>query len=492
MLRLLTLSSIIVITLAGIATAQTPTKVPRYTDEPMTNAWYVEQARLWQSETARTPSSAQAWLNYYRAIRYIALTDQSIDPGQHRERVDQIADAMEHAVPNSYEYHLVRWLIGGNDRSLAHHLERALELNPDFAELGPDLVSFHELGGDREKVRLYARKWYETRTISPALLEYTYNVLASLDTNAIIFTNGDTDTYPIWLLQYARGIRPDVTVVNTSLILVEEYRDWLMREFEISGNGSLLDWDRMATMSMSDMQAEFIRSVATSTTGRPVYTALTVAPEQVKLIEKDLYVVGLANRYSARRLDNVALLERAWQRMHLDYLDGMAYQESYGFDRSWLPMINMNYVTPALLLFEHCSTAARMSEARAYRELILRLARAAGQEKELAEHLDAIEGAAAKSPAMAPEERHDASEVSAFARSISIYPNPSSREVTVSLPSAVSATMRLVSLDGTVLREIATSEREVKIDVSGYPTGSYLLKITTADAVATKRIEVKR
>ena len=372
--------------------AQTPTKVPRYTDEPMTNEWYVEQARLWQSQTARTPDDAVAWFNYYRAVRYIGLTDPSIDGQRQRERVEQIAEAMERAVPNSFEYHYVRWLIGGNDRSLSHHLDRALELNPDFSELASDLISYHELGGEREKVRMYAKKWYETRAISPALLEYTYNVLASLEPNAVIFTNGDTDTYPIWLLQYARGIRPDVTVVNTSLVMMQEYREWLMSEFEIRGDGSLLNWDRLATMPAHEIQAEFIRSVATSTTERPVYTALTVDPRQVKLIEKDLYLVGLANRYSPRRLDNIALLERAWARMHLDYLDGMPYEERYGFDRTWLPMINMNYVTPALLLFEHCSTAARTSEARVYRDLILRLARAAGQEKELKAHLDAIEG----------------------------------------------------------------------------------------------------
>ena len=53
--------------------------------------------------------------------------------------------------------------------------------------------------------------------------EYAWNILAGLDEDAIIFTNGDNDTFPIWYLQEVEKFRTDVTVVNLSLVNLPWY-----------------------------------------------------------------------------------------------------------------------------------------------------------------------------------------------------------------------------------------------------------------------------
>jgi hypothetical protein len=63
---------------------------------------------------------------------------------------------------------------------------------------------------------------YTTRLNAQAYLE-------SADKNAIMFTIGDNDTFPLWYMQEVEGIRTDLKLINTSLFATDWYIDQMKR-----------------------------------------------------------------------------------------------------------------------------------------------------------------------------------------------------------------------------------------------------------------------
>jgi hypothetical protein len=116
-------------------------------------------------------------------------------------------------------------------------LEKLHQRNPNFQTIvGNIKVKYsNDVMNTFLLLRMYqnekeAKKELKKDLYDDFLISFAKNLLNSCAPNAILFTNGDNDTYPLLYAQSVLGIRKDVLVVNFSLLQMNRYLNSLRQK----------------------------------------------------------------------------------------------------------------------------------------------------------------------------------------------------------------------------------------------------------------------
>lgn len=366
------------------AIAQKPEKIYGIAKTLKPGSYYKEQARLWESEVKKDPKNANAWLNYYAANRYATMNDTTKQGMERSKKMNDIVSEMGKAIPNSFEYNYTVYRQGGLTLSLAPYLFKAYNIEPNRVELWDEMATYYEVMNDVPNREKFSKMMYDAQDRSTGFLNYDYNMLAGLDNDAIIVTVGDNDTYPCWMLQAAKGFRKDVLVINSSLILLNDYRKHIFKELGIEKSGipdSLVTAD-----DYNSFQTKMVKALTTNKKHRPVYVAVSAGEDFMQPLKDNFYLTGLAYKYSPTRIDNIAILKKNFEQNYaLDYLTiTFAPDISDGL----VKMINFNYVVPMLTLYDHYKLAGETEKAERLKKLATYVSAQCGQEDNVKKYFE--------------------------------------------------------------------------------------------------------
>ncbi len=144
--------------------------------------------------------------------------------------------------------------------------------------------------------------------------DYAYNILNSCGRDAILFTNGDNDTFPLWYLQEVEKIRTDVRVVNLSLLNTPWYIHQLknqmdvpitLRDNEIDSLRVYLLPNREGLWRVQDQMIQHIvTNIHKESWKIPVYFAITVPSSNRLGLDDHLIMEGMTYRIVESSGDN--------------------------------------------------------------------------------------------------------------------------------------------------------------------------------------------
>ena len=330
------------------------------------SGYFKKEADEFEAQAKQTPSSAQAWLNYYKSSLYSFYTSSSKTlTTQQKEELTDILAEMKAKVPASFEYNLAVYLNGQHNTNLIGYLANAAEMNSNNIDVVEQYVAYYAITNNDSKLKEYVSKHRKLSKYESFIDEYGYNLLQSLESNAVLFTHGVLDTYPLYNQQLAQKVNVGVEIINIDYLNSEEFRKNISKKlgvtFSYTGNNYATAFEIASKLKSS----------------RGIYFSNAFSKTELKKHEKELDLSGLALKFSDNKTDVSNIVSLWTTKFKKTEVEKVAMTDDYA-----KKMAN-NYLPTLITVYKYYTTENKTKEATAVKNLAIKIAKVNGNEKQV-------------------------------------------------------------------------------------------------------------
>lgn len=361
-------------------------RIPTYVRKQESKEWYEQKIKEIEKDVQSQPTNSVYWYNLFIATRSIQIIDRTHHSDASNVVLQKILDRAKPHIGGSLDYLLCKkYLLKSYTKEYLACVEQIEKLDPDNIDAIEGKAVHYEITGQLKKSTEAYIRLYELKKYPHKMLEYSYNLLQSVEQGGILFTNGDYDTFPLRLLQEAKGVRKDVILLNTSLARSFNYLEANLERAEVKITSE--EFDKLSKETA--YPKAIIEFVWKKKSRLPVYFSLTHKVQGIE--DKDLYCTGLALKYSTEKINNIPLLKSNFEKNYrLDYITLAFYADvdHTGWDHR-LNRWNANYLVGLLSLHDYYYQKGEKTTASSWEELAMLIADKADMKQQVEEHFKA-------------------------------------------------------------------------------------------------------
>ena len=239
-------------------------------------------ADQWERKARTNSSDANAWLNWFDAERFSHYQNKmKIRTESEEQELQSIISEMSENVPNSAQLDYARFLVDPFSEPSFKHLENAYQKG-STGDVELDYIAFLKVKNKSEMLRQKLAQLASKELFSAAVMEYNRNVLVSVPKDGVLFTHGNSDTFPLLIWQEVEGFRTDVEVINIEWLNNVELRRKLFGQIGLR-----------LPLPPNASNYHYVNSIVMNESEHPIALALTIPPAFLQQHQNRLNCAGL-------------------------------------------------------------------------------------------------------------------------------------------------------------------------------------------------------
>lgn len=267
--------------------------------ESMSDAPAVQESEQLNESLEKSASNSYLqdpvhWFNSYTNKRNSYLSDDGVISKKEQEELGVVISESKSYIFNSFEFNYINLRQNRNNSEAGKHLQEAIKTGGmSNSLLLPEIAWIAERLGDVSK-RNQALAQYESQgNLSGVQKEMAIWSINIVEPGSLIITNGEFDTYPLWLQQQKKNVH----IVSLGML---EDADWLSK--------TLKSWNSGITVPKNINSARVLIDFLLKQSAKPVYLSLSIRSGILSSYSSNLNPIGPLARLSSTSWNSTTAL----------------------------------------------------------------------------------------------------------------------------------------------------------------------------------------